>query len=165
MAKIKAGKLWLQCNTQQLTETKILSIEDRQFQFLSPEGADWNVLLPPALGSGGLEFTIANIATTYNLVVKDNDNSAIFSTVEPGDVAKFISNNSIWKSMDAVHSGDNTGDFIRWNAENSTWEIASEPLSLAQINLVPSSSATIDAEGGIWYNSVDKRLMLCISEE
>jgi hypothetical protein len=166
MAKLRDGNLWLQYNTQQLTETKTLSSMDKQYQFLGPEGANRSVLLPTVSGSGGLEYTIANTATSYNLIVKNDSNNIIFSTIEPGDVAKFICNNSVWKAMtNTIPSGDATGDFIRWNAENSTWEVAVEPLSLKQINLVPSSSATLDEEGGVWYNSVDKQLMLCISEE
>lgn len=97
----------------------------------------------------------------------------ISTTVSGGDYDHAPSSGAVYEALltksDVEHehvtlSGNEPGDFIRWNAENSTWEVASEPLSLAQINLVPSSSATIDAEGGIWYNSVDKRLMLCVSE-
>lgn len=99
MAKLKAGKLWLQCNTQQLTETMVLSINDKQFQFLSPEGANRKVLLPSASGASGLEFTIANTATAYNIVVKDNTESTTYVTLGPGDVAKFVSNSFIWKAL------------------------------------------------------------------
>jgi hypothetical protein len=98
MARLKNGNLWLQCNTQQLSGTKTLSNVDNQYQFLDPNGADRDTLLPNASTAAGLEFTIVNTGSGYNLIVKNSTATTVFAVIPPGDVFKFVCNGVIWKA-------------------------------------------------------------------
>jgi hypothetical protein len=105
MARLKNGNLWLQHNTQQLSDTKTLSNVDNQFQFLDPNGANRDVLLPPTSTAGGLEFTIANTASMYSLIVKDNTGVTTITTIEADEISKFVCNGIIWRTMGGVPEG------------------------------------------------------------
>jgi hypothetical protein len=65
--------------------------------------------------------------------------------------------------VDAVGAipGDLTGDFLRWNETENAWEVKSEPIQFNQIVLTPAIAAILDIEGGLWYDSVDKSVMVC----
>jgi hypothetical protein len=59
--------------------------------------------------------------------------------------------------------GINTGDFIRWNAIMENWEVAEEPEHFKGLVLTPALASLIDAEGAIYYNSLNKGVMVCTS--
>jgi hypothetical protein len=99
MARLKNGNIWLQYNTESLSNAKTLTNTDKQYQFLNPNGSDRIILLPAVSGSGGLEFTIANIAVLNNLIITHNSN--ILTTIKPGMVTKFICNNSMWATQNS----------------------------------------------------------------
>lgn len=65
--------------------------------------------------------------------------------------------------VDAVAAipGNITGDFLRWNETENAWEVKSEPIEFNQIVLTPSVSAILNKEGSLWYDSVDKSVMVC----
>ena len=68
--------------------------------------------------------------------------------------------------VDAVGAipGDITGDFLRWNEEDNAWEVKSEPIEFKQIVLTPAVAALLDKEGGLWYDSVNKSVMVCTDD-
>jgi len=99
MSKIRDGNIWMQYATQVLIDNRTLLLTDKQYQFLDPNGVDRNILLPVASSAGGLEFTISNIGSQYNLIIKDSTGNTTFATIETGKVAKFICNNVIWKTI------------------------------------------------------------------
>lgn len=68
--------------------------------------------------------------------------------------------------VDAVGAipGILTGDFLRWNEEENKWEVKSEPIEFNQIVLTPAVAAILDKEGGLWYDSVNKSVMVCTSD-
>jgi hypothetical protein len=57
--------------------------------------------------------------------------------------------------------GSVTGDFLRWNETDNAWEVKSEPIEFNQIVLTPSVAAALNREGGLWYDSVGKSVMVC----
>ena len=59
-------------------------------------------------------------------------------------------------------SGTNTGDILRWNATTEAWEVKAEPLSFTQITLTPQAAAVANAEGGLYYNSAQKAVLVCV---
>ena len=64
-----------------------------------------------------------------------------------------------------AEDGTTTGDIIRWNAVTEQWESCAEPLALKQINLTPLAAAMEDVEGGMYYKSDDKVIMVCTENE
>lgn len=64
-----------------------------------------------------------------------------------------------------VEDGATTGDIIRWNAITEQWESCAEPFDLKQVNLTPLSAAMEDVEGGMYYKSGDKAVMVCTEDE
>jgi len=60
-----------------------------------------------------------------------------------------------------AEDGASTGDIIRWNAATEQWESCAEPLDFKQINLTPLAAAMEDVEGGMYYKSGDKAIMVC----
>lgn len=46
MAKFKKGNLWVSQNTEILSDGKTLTVNDKQQQFLDPNGQDRNVIMP-----------------------------------------------------------------------------------------------------------------------
>ena len=106
MAKLKNGNLWLEYNNQQLSGTKTLSNTDNQFQFLDPNGANRDVLLPSSTTAGGLEFTIVNTTSgIYTLTVKDSTGNTTITTIDPEEISKFACNGTIWKTMGGMPEG------------------------------------------------------------
>lgn len=63
-----------------------------------------------------------------------------------------------------IPDGSNTGDIIRWNSSNGSWESCAEPFDFKQINLTPLSEAMEDIEGGMYYKSGDKSIMVCTED-
>jgi len=61
--------------------------------------------------------------------------------------------------------GSETGDIIRWNETTGEWESCSEPFSLKQINLTPLAEAMENTEGGMYYKTGDKAIMVCTEGE
>jgi len=57
--------------------------------------------------------------------------------------------------------GITTGDFLRWNEDDNTWEVKSEPIEFNQIILTPSIVAILNKEGSLWYDSINKNVMVC----
>jgi hypothetical protein len=139
MARLKNGNLWLQYNNQQLYETKILTEIDKQYQFVEPYGADRDILLPPASTTGGLEYTIANISTNYNLIIKDSNN-IILSLIEPGNIVKFVSNNIVWKAIQHFPIAEGDNDFVVGNSYSGNWsrKTLEETKELLDIPLIAS---------------------------
>jgi len=66
--------------------------------------------------------------------------------------------------VDSLLSGDITGDFLRWNEEDNSWEVKSEPIEFKEIVLTPAVAALLDKEGGLWYDSVGKCVMVCTDD-
>ena len=58
-----------------------------------------------------------------------------------------------------LDNGTVTGDFLRWDGDS--WAVASEPISLTQLNLTPALVAALDIEGGMFYKSTDKSVYVC----
>jgi len=114
MSKIRDGNIWVQYASQVLSDTRTLLLTDKQHQFLDPNGADRDVLLPVASSSGGLEFTISNTASSFNLVIKDSTGNTTFLTIGSDKSAKFVCNNVTWKTISGGTGGTgavgNTGD-------------------------------------------------------
>ena len=67
-------------------------------------------------------------------------------------------------TFNPIEDGSTTGDVIRWNADTEKWESCAEPLALKQINLTPLAAAMEDVEGGMYYKSGDKAIMVCTSD-
>jgi hypothetical protein len=63
-----------------------------------------------------------------------------------------------------IEDGGATGDIIRWNAITEQWESCAEPFDLKQINLTPLAAAVEDVEGGMYYKSSDKAVMVCTDD-
>lgn len=68
-------------------------------------------------------------------------------------------------TFNPILDATNTGDIIRWNATAEQWESCAEPLDIKQINLTPLSAAMEDVEGGMYYKSDDKAIMVCTEDE
>jgi len=68
--------------------------------------------------------------------------------------------------VDAVGAipGILTRDFLRWNEEDNSWEVKSEPIEFKEIVLTPTAAALLDKEGGLWYDSVNKSVMVCTDD-
>lgn len=64
-----------------------------------------------------------------------------------------------------AEDGTVTGDIIRWNDVTEQWESCAEPLDFKQINLTPRASALENVEGGMYYKSDDKAVMVCTENE
>ena len=64
-------------------------------------------------------------------------------------------------SPGSVDDGVFTGDIIRWNDLLEVWEVKSEPLEFKGIILTPAIASLIDIEGAIYYNSEQKRVLVC----
>ena len=75
-------------------------------------------------------------------------------------VADLSGTPSIGKSLPV---GTNTGDFIRFNAGSSAWEVAVEPLSFKGLILTPALTSLVDIEGALYYNSTEKAVKVCTS--
>jgi hypothetical protein len=58
-------------------------------------------------------------------------------------------------------AGVMTGDFIRYDAVDGRWEVATEPVVLKGLVLTPALASLIDAEGAIYYNSANKSVLVC----
>ena len=63
----------------------------------------------------------------------------------------------------AANPGTTEGDILRWNATTEAWEVKSEPFEFGQIVLTPALAALADIEGGLWYDSATKSVMVCTS--
>lgn len=63
---------------------------------------------------------------------------------------------------DLIPEGSNTGDILRWDAVSGSWEVAVEPFDLKQVNFTPLTAALEDVEGGVYYNSNDKAMYVCV---
>ena len=66
---------------------------------------------------------------------------------------------------DQIEDGENTGDIIRWNEATQSWESKAEPIALKQLNLTPRLAALEDVEGGMFYKSTSKAVMICTEGE
>ncbi len=155
MARLKNGNLWLQYNTQQLNETKILTEADKQYQFLEPYDADRDVLLPTTISTGGLEYTIANVSTLYKLIIKENDGIVTLIVIEPGSVVKFICNSTTWKVVRHFPIAEGNNDFIIGNSASGNWErkTLEETKELLDIPVLASGIENGDT---LRWNSVTK---------
>ena len=67
-------------------------------------------------------------------------------------------------TFNPILDATNTGDIIRWNDATEQWESCAEPLDLKQINLTPLSAAMEDVEGGMYYKSGDKAILVCTED-
>jgi len=67
-------------------------------------------------------------------------------------------------TFNPIGDGTITGDIIRWNSVTEAWESCVEPLALKQINLTPLAAAMEDVEGGMYYKSGDKAIMVCTED-
>jgi len=57
--------------------------------------------------------------------------------------------------------GTITGDALRYNAATTHWEVEHEPLEFAGLVLTPALASLVDAEGAMYYNSVEKAVLVC----
>ena len=75
---------------------------------------------------------------------------------------------ALWEALGTIPGGiggDVTGDLIRWNEEEESWEVKFEPFDLKQINFVPAAEALEDTEGGVFYKEVEKSMYVCTEGE
>ena len=65
--------------------------------------------------------------------------------------------------VDAVGAipGSYTGDFLRWNSNDNSWEVKSEPIEFNGLVLTPALASIVDAEGALYYNSTQKSVLVC----
>ena len=80
-----------------------------------------------------------------------------------GKTKKITKNNLFSGCLDALE-GDNEGDIIRWNAGTNAWEVIAEPFAFTQINLTPRAAAVANSEGGLYYDSGEKAVKVCVDE-
>jgi len=62
-----------------------------------------------------------------------------------------------------IADGINTDDIFRWNAAGAgAWEVKAQPFAFTQINLTPQAAAVANSEGGMYYNSTQKAVLVCV---
>lgn len=74
-------------NVQTLTSDKTLVKGDANLQIITASGANRKVILPATL-DWGTHFTIANVGTSNNVLVRDSADSATVCTLAPGELTK-----------------------------------------------------------------------------
>lgn len=81
-------------NVETLTADKDLTDNDCPIQYLTPSGANRNVILPDE-ATGNHKFIIMNpTGTSYSLVVKTYGSAATLATLSAGSMASFFSSGS-----------------------------------------------------------------------
>ena len=102
--------------------------------------------------------------TNQTFVVDDINTLSVEGTsVGQEALTVVVSNDTITYASNSP-DGSTTGDILRWNATNDAWEVAVEPLAFKGIVLTPSSAALSDVEGGMYYRSTDKSVLVCTSD-
>lgn len=86
-------------NTEDLAATKTLVVTDAEYQFLNPDGAHRDVVLPAEASSTGYRYFIFNTAdAAENLVVKDDGANTIL-TIAQNESGIVVCNGTVWKGM------------------------------------------------------------------
>lgn len=86
-------------NTEDLAATKTLVVADAEYQFLNPDGASRDVVLPAEASSTGYRYYIFNTAdAAENLVVKDDGANTIL-TIAQNESGIVVCNGTVWKGM------------------------------------------------------------------
>lgn len=98
----------------------------------------------------------------YNSTLTDAEGTASHPfKVRPDDYAT----EGVWVEQQTedygIPTGSAAGDIVRWNSTTLAWEAQSEPFIFEEIVLTPSSAASTDVEGGLWYNSADDAVYVC----
>jgi len=100
-------------------------------------------------------------------------NTLITAEITAGEITANVTNNLITAEVGNstttyiygdFSAGVTTGDILRWNNDTQAWEAKSEPLEFTGIILTPSTVALSDVEGGMFYRSTDKSVLVCTSD-
>ena len=97
MAKFKKGNLWVSQNTEILSDGKTLTVNDKQQQFLDPNGQDRNVIMPADAASAGLFFYVINVGSANDLIVKNNAGTVTIVTITPGQIGYVTNDSTGWR--------------------------------------------------------------------
>ena len=109
MAKFKYGNIFQKYNNETISDTKILLNSDAQIQFLTPTGADRDVLLPAAEQCAGLIFYIINEDSINSINLK-NSGGTLIQTIANGESTSVVCDGSEWQLAGNTGSGSGSGD-------------------------------------------------------
>lgn len=125
--------------------------------------------------SDGVVSVVLSESVSGSTVTTTAPNSVehITETAEPTVIVSPVESVSVINSIEtgpqgvdalAANPGTTEGDILRWNTTTEAWEVKSEPFEFGQIVLTPALAALADIEGGLWYDSATKSVMVCTSD-
>jgi predicted RecA/RadA family phage recombinase len=87
-----------------LGDSLTLDCDDGYLQFINPDGANRDVVLPKEAASRGLSFVIYNAAATpHTVTVKASNGSTTVSTLPQGSVARLECDGTTWRGLVGTH--------------------------------------------------------------
>jgi len=140
--------------------------------------AIWTIKGPDLIINEG-QINQINVIGGSNLMDTDKGVTLGYASDEIVDVSEFTKNLSsqdltVQKALNRIDklnlggtgtlpNGYYTGDLVRWNEDLGAWEVKSEPIQFKGIVLTPALASLIDAEGAMYYNSLQKAVLVCTS--
>jgi hypothetical protein len=126
---------------------------------------------------GGISGLVSGGGDTIfdvNTLTRQTSIHQLVTTIPPGGAPLLVGSDTLNPNLNAdlldgqhaaafmpTLAGTTTGDFIRYNAGTGAWEMAHEPISLAGLVLTPALASLVEAEGAVYYDSVQKAVLVC----